>query len=122
MFFHCGDKFMSGYKKTLSIFIDVLGTKDRTDFSKKKLIHDIFHSEVALVEEREKNTVFNRRLNRKIFSFSDCAYILYQFKDEKNELETMDIDALYQGVKNMLIPVWKIMNAGFFYTRWGFFW
>lgn len=45
---------MSGYKKTLSIFIDVLGTKDRTDFSKKKLIHDIFHSEVALVEEREK--------------------------------------------------------------------
>ncbi len=105
---------MSGYKKTLSIFIDVLGTKDRTDFSKKKLIHDIFHSEVAMVEEREKNTVSNRRLNRKVFSFSDCAYILYQFKDEKNELEAMDIDALFQGVKNILIPVWKIMNAGFF--------
>lgn len=105
---------MSEYKPTLAIFIDILGTKDRNDFASKKLIHNIFHSEIKAVEDREKSTMSKRRLKRKVFSFSDCAYILYQFKEEKEEYDLNDLDAVFNGMLNTFIPIKSIMSAGFF--------
>lgn len=67
-----------GYSKYLVIFIDILGTKSRVGFSEQYNINRIFH------DEFEKNQGNNQDYTvyfRKIYTFSDCAYIFYGFKD-----------------------------------------
>ena len=83
----------SGFSKYLVIFVDVLGSKNRTDFCELYKVNKIFH------EELEKNKMYDMEHTayfRQIFSFSDCAYIFYGFKEEisderKNESELFKV-------------------------------
>lgn len=68
----------NSFSKYLVIFIDILGSQNRTDFQETYQINKIFH------EELEKNKTYDMEHTayfRKIYSFSDCAYIFYGFKE-----------------------------------------
>ena len=72
------------YKKALVLFIDILGSQDRTDFRELLSINETFHSQLEQNQANDANhshTVYKR----KIFTFSDCAYIVYDFKDDVEE-------------------------------------
>lgn len=68
----------NGFSKYLVIFVDILGSQNRTDFQETYKINKIFHEEL---EKNEKNDMSHTVYFRKIYSFSDCAYIFYGFKD-----------------------------------------
>lgn len=64
----------NGFSKYLVIFVDILGSQDRTDFQETYQINKIFHEEL---EKNNKNDMEHTVYFRKIYSFSDCAYIFY---------------------------------------------
>lgn len=74
----------SGFAKYLVIFVDILGSKNRTDFEEIYNINKIFHEEF---EKNQQNDNENRNYFRRIYTFSDCAYIFYGFRDNVPEEE-----------------------------------
>ena len=64
-----------GYNKGLAIFIDILGTKGRS-FDELYRINKIFHKEL----NKEKKPFWDK-IKKHVSSFSDCAYIVYEFSD-----------------------------------------
>lgn len=80
------------YTKYLVIFVDVLGSQNKTDFQESYLINTVFHEEF---QTQPNNDMPHTAYQRKVFTFSDCAYIFYQFK-EKIEEERKDIGALFK--------------------------
>ncbi|WP_415330926.1 hypothetical protein [Clostridium perfringens] len=80
------------FKKAVTIFIDILGTRDKSEFDEWYNIASIFHDTV----EREKkldNSHTNAIYKREVHMFSDCAYIIYDYKDDIEE-EKKDMNAL----------------------------
>ena len=72
----------TNYSKYLVIFVDILGSQNRTDFQEVYQINKMFHEELAKNQQLDKpHTAYMR----KIYSFSDCAYIFYGFKDGISE-------------------------------------
>lgn len=66
------------FSKYLVIFVDILGSQNRADFQKTYQINKIFHEELEKNRQKDmSHTVYFR----KIYTFSDCAYIFYGFKD-----------------------------------------
>lgn len=80
-----------GYSKYLVIFIDILGSKSRTEFNELYKINSIFHE---TFEKNENNNKSHTVYFRKIYTFSDCAYIFYGFKDGIND-EKKDLSKLF---------------------------
>lgn len=84
------------YHKALVIFIDVLGSQNRNDFDILYHINSIFHDQLEKNQQQDKlYTAYERH----IYTFSDCSYIIYDFKDgidesRKNIQRLMNI-ALY---------------------------
>ena len=73
------------YSKYLVIFVDILGSKNRDNFEEAYKINRIFHEEFEKNKENDKES---NKYFRKIYSFSDCAYIFYGFKEGiSNELK-----------------------------------
>lgn len=70
------------YSKYLVIFIDILGSQNRDDFEKAYKINSIFHEEL---EKNNKNDLPHTVYFRKIYTFSDCSYIFYGFKENVPE-------------------------------------
>lgn len=71
------------YKKGIVIFIDVLGTKEReNDFENSLKINNIFHN---TLEDGEKHNNRNIIYQRHVYTFSDCAYIIYDYKENIEE-------------------------------------
>lgn len=66
------------YKKGLVIFIDILGSQNQNDFSKLYEINNTFHTMLNANEKNDKAYVVYQRT---IHTFSDCAYIIYDFKE-----------------------------------------
>ena len=64
--------------KYLVIFVDILGSQNRVDFQETYKINKIFHEEL---ERNKQNDMMHTVYFRKIYTFSDCAYIFYGFKD-----------------------------------------
>ncbi|MCH5212274.1 MAG: hypothetical protein J1G06_04600 [Oscillospiraceae bacterium] len=75
------------FSKYLVIFVDILGSKNRTNFQEMYKVNKIFHEEF---EKNQKNDKLHTVYFRKIYTFSDCAYIFYGFKsgiaDERKDL------------------------------------
>lgn len=69
-----------GYKNALVFFIDILGSQNRTDFNELLDINETFHGELER-NQRNDNNHTHVIYKRTIFTFSDCAYIIYDFKD-----------------------------------------
>lgn len=71
------------YKKGIVIFIDVLGTKEReNDFENSLKINNIFHD---TLEDGEKHNDRPIIYQRHVHTFSDCAYIIYDYKKNIEE-------------------------------------
>ncbi len=66
------------YKKGLVIFIDILGSQNQNDFNKLFEINNTFHTKLI---DNEKNNKEHLVYQRTIHTFSDCAYIIYDFKE-----------------------------------------
>lgn len=75
------------YRDSLVIFIDLLGTQNRNDFDELYKINNIFHEQF---EANQANDTAYKAYSRKIYTFSDCAYIIYRDKqnnpDNKGKL------------------------------------
>lgn len=68
----------NGFTKYLVIFVDIFGSQNRVDFQETYKINKIFHEEF---ERNKQNDMMHTVYFRKIYMFSDCAYIFYGFKD-----------------------------------------
>lgn len=79
------------FSKYLVIFVDILGSQNRTDFQELYNINTIFHDEL---EKNQQRDMFHTVYFRKIYTFSDCAYIFYGFKDGITD-EQKDIGKLF---------------------------
>ena len=60
------------FSEYLVIFVDILGSQSRTDFQEMYQINTIFHEEF---EKNQKNDMEHVVYFRKVYTFSDCAYI-----------------------------------------------
>lgn len=84
------------YKQALVFFLDILGSQGRENFHELYLINSIFHNEM---EKNQRNDKQYTAYQRNIYTFSDCAYIIYDFKDiiddSKKDLRKLFNIALY---------------------------
>lgn len=71
-----------GFGKALVVFIDILGSRGRTNFDELYNINNIFHTEL---EKNSKNDKKHTVYERTIHTFSDCSYIIYDFKENVDE-------------------------------------
>lgn len=98
-----------GYKKGLVYFIDVLGTKDR-NFNDNLKIASVFRNEMNNIQLRHRNTSV---VDRCVFSFSDCAYIVYALKDEFQNDEDYKNRFIYQSLYNTTYTIATFLAEGF---------
>ena len=68
-----------GYTKALVIFIDILGSQSRDDFDELYEINELFHSELLNNVKQDRYYI---AYQRHIYTFSDCAYLIYDYKDK----------------------------------------
>ncbi len=98
------------YVRGVCVFVDVLGTRGVHDFDKKYNIHRIFHEETKESgASGHAHTVFQR----KVVSFSDCAYYLYYYKDGVDESRKDDMNLIITALSSVSVSVLKFMNSGF---------
>jgi hypothetical protein len=100
------------YEKMAVIFLDILGTKEMSSFTQKYSIHQLFHGEVKLNEARQAQ-LSHVVYERKLYSFSDCAYIIYYFKNGVEDSRKDWINLLYSCLYNTSISILKLLNSGF---------
>lgn len=98
------------YKKCIVIFLDILGTQNRESFEELYKINNIFHSRL---EDNSKNNERPVIYKRTIHTFSDCAYIIYDYKDNIED-EKKDIGLLTRvSIFNTIILVQNLLKEGF---------
>lgn len=66
------------YSNCVVYFIDILGTRERNDFETSLKINEKFHEKLEKYSQRGLPHVVYKRT---VHTFSDCAYIVYDFKD-----------------------------------------
>lgn len=98
------------YKKTVVAFLDLLGTRDNQDFESKYKVHRAFHESMRDCQSRDRG---DASYYRKIFSFSDCAYIFHGFREgavESPEAEDLLIQA---ALFNTTLTILRLLNDGY---------
>lgn len=68
------------FRKVVVIFIDILGSQNRENFDEWYNVMSIFSSMIEQEKELDKThpwTIYKRETH----VFSDCAYIIYDYKD-----------------------------------------
>ena len=65
------------YDNYLVIFVDILGSKNRESFEEQYRVNSIFHDAF----DEYKDTLDYVVYQRKVYSFSDCAYVFYNYKE-----------------------------------------
>lgn len=98
------------YRKMVVVFVDLLGTKNNKRFEDKLLIHRLFHGEAKINEQRNLDHVI---YDRKVYSFSDCAYFFYYYKDGIEEYRKDDMKLIQIAMYNTTISLLRILNAGY---------
>lgn len=115
------------FRKVVIIFIDILGSQNRKNFDEWYNVMSIFSAMVEREKELDKAhkwTVYKRETH----VFSDCAYIIYDYKDDiedsrKDIYELMGIacynteKVLYQFLKNGFIARGAITHGDLFYDN-----
>lgn len=98
------------YHKALVFFIDILGSQNRSNFEELLEINTIFHNEL------EKNQKMDKDYNvtqRHIYTFSDCSYIIYDFKEGVDE-DKKDVGHLiFQALYNTEQLIQKLLRGNF---------
>lgn len=115
------------FRKTVAIFIDILGSQDRREFNEWYKVMSIFSTMIEREKELDKThkwAVYKRETH----VFSDCAYIIYDYKDgiednRKDIYELMGIacynteKVLYEFLKNGFIARGAITYGDLFYDN-----
>lgn len=101
---------METYEKMVVIFVDLLGTQNNKEFDDKFFIHRLFHSEVKANENRKHEHVI---YDRKVYSFSDCAYFFYYYKEGIDDSRKDDMKLIQIAMYNTSISLLRILNAGY---------
>jgi hypothetical protein len=97
-----------GYQEGIVYFIDILGSKNITDFNTKLKINSAFHD--ILEKNQAENTVLNHTIyERHIFVFSDCAYIIYYYKDNVPEAKKHLVELLGTSLRNTSFVILKLL-------------
>lgn len=102
------------YEDMVVIFLDILGSKEMSSFEEKYKIHRIFHESVKKSQDLQ-NTEGKRHVayTRKLFSFSDCAYVFYKYKSDTVESKK-NINALFQvALFNTSLMTLELLNEGY---------
>lgn len=113
------------FRKVVVIFIDILGSQSRENFDEWYNIMSIFSAMVErekALDETHKKAIYKRETH----VFSDCAYIIYDYKQgvadsKKNMYELMGIacynteKVLYEFLKNGFIARGAITYGDMFY-------
>lgn len=91
---------MKKYEDMIVIFLDVLGSREMNTFEEKYKIHRIFHESVKKNQDlQDSEGKEHVAYTRKLFSFSDCAYIFYKYKpgieDSRKDLNNLFQVALF---------------------------
>jgi len=94
------------------IFIDIVGYKNITDFSVKYDLHRLFHEEVAIHSQRQEK-ISHVIYDRKVISFSDCAYFFFFYKDEIEDSRKDDVQLAYIAAYNVSLTMLRLMSKGF---------
>lgn len=101
---------MREYQDMVVIFVDLLGTKNNKKFDDKFFIHRLFHSEARTNEERNLNHVV---YDRKVYSFSDCAYFFYYYKNGIDDSRKDNMNLLNIAMSNTANSLLRILSAGY---------
>ncbi|MFK5710516.1 hypothetical protein [Lysinibacillus boronitolerans] len=101
---------MKEYKDMVVIFVDLLGTQNNSRFEDKLFIHQVFHSEARENESRNLNHVI---YDRKVYSFSDCAYFFYFYKDGVEDSRKDYMKLIQIAMYNTTLSLLRILNAGY---------
>ena len=115
------------FRKVVTIFIDILGSQNRESFDAWYHVMSIFSAMIEREKELDKThswTVYKRETH----VFSDCAYIIYDYKDDiedsrKDIYELMGIacynteKVLYEFLKNGFIARGAITHGDLFYDN-----
>lgn len=96
--------------KTVVIFAKLLGEQNNAKFEEKNLIHKLFHEEAKINEQRNLDHVI---YDRKVYSFSNCVYFLYHYKEGIAEDRKDDMKLLQIAMYNTSISLIRILNAGY---------
>lgn len=101
-----------GYKDALVFFIDILGSQNRTNFNELLDINETFHRELERNQKNDNNHT-HVVYKRTIFTFSDCAYIIYDFKDGIEE-ERKDLRKFFDIALRNTEPLFvEFLKKGF---------
>lgn len=68
------------FEKAVVIFVDILGTQDRKNFNEWYEIVSLFNDTVGrekALDKTHEHTIYKREIHM----FSDCAYIIYDYKE-----------------------------------------
>lgn len=102
-----------GYRKGIVYFVDVLGSQERTKdslkFDESYFIADTFITEMENIQKRHRKTSM---VDRSVFSFSDCAYIVYSLKDEFQSYEN-EMKMIYTSLYNTQQTICTFLYNGF---------
>jgi hypothetical protein len=100
------------YKKMVSIFVDVIGYKNITEFSTKHDLHRLFHEEVVTHAQRQAE-IPHVVYDRKVFGFSDCAYFFFYYKDGIEDERKNDVNLAHIAAYNVSLTILRLMSKGF---------
>lgn len=101
-----------GFHKAVTIFIDILGTHGRKEFDEWYNITEIFNNTVKKEKLFDSNHT-ESSYKREVHVFSDCAYIIYDYKDGVKE-DIKNINALITiACYNTEKVLYKFLESGF---------
>jgi hypothetical protein len=97
-----------GYEKKLTVYIDILGTKE-SKYDELYKINKIFHNELVRIRTNE---MFCKKFTT---SFSDCACIIYEINEhnENNENETTFYYYIHESLTDLAYTITTIQINGF---------
>lgn len=98
------------YKKTVVAFLDLLGTRDDQDFESKYKVHRAFHESMRDCQSRDRE---GASYYRKVFSFSDCAYIFHGFRDGADESSEAEERLIQAALFNITLTTIRLLNDGY---------
>lgn len=115
------------FRKVVTIFIDILGSQDRESFNEWYNVMSIFSAMIERekkLDQTHKWTVYKRETH----VFSDCAYIIYDYKDDiedrrKDIYELMGVacynteKVLYEFLKKGFIVRGAMTHGNLFYDN-----
>ena len=105
---------MKQYEDMIVIFLDVLGSREMSSFEEKYKIHRIFHESVKKSQDlQDSEGKEHVAYTRKLFSFSDCAYIFYKYKSDTVD-SRKDLNKLFQvALFNTSLMTLQLLNEGY---------